>query len=605
MARKGAEVQPENPKTESRNPRLPLRAVRVLRGHLPLLSILAAYAVLAVAVQAHCAELLSSDGECYLRMAAAYARGDFRHALFGHWSPLGAWMAAPLVAVGMSPRIAFRVMIGLWGALCVVGTWRLARRLADHRFQIPDSKSQFASRRSQISQVAAAACAALLAVEFSADHRVDLLLAAALLFYLDAATDERLLRSRRWALWVGALGGIAYLAKLYALPFVAAHFTLTVLLRSWSKSRITRHALRSEYGVRRAECGMRAGMWNLESGMPLRCAALAWAFGALGLALVAAPWVAVLSAKYGRLTFGTAAATSYALVGPGSGDARQQAITGLRRPPDDAPNVWQDATREPPIPATPPQLVGIAEKLRLAGGNAVKILGHIARLDEFRLGLVALALLPIALMAAWRDLERAFGYAALLLAVLIFCGGYAFIQAENERYFWFVFFVLTAAAFHFVGLAPEAVGRLGAGRRERALVGVVAAVLAAASFGFHPVRSVAELLRQPPPGREHRLMAERLRARGIAGPLASSNWHDGLHTAFYLDAKYAGMPAARDPAGIVAEMRAAGATTLLVWRDEPLARALRGEPGGLRFVESAAKTELQSPRGGAWVFALP
>lgn len=542
---------------------------------LPLLAILGLYLALAIVVQSHCAELLTSDGECYLRMTAAYARGDLRRAVFGHWSPLGAWMAAPLAAAGLSPRVAFRAMIGLWGALAVVGVWRLAGRLCNGAARGAECgpRPEIADRTPPVSRAAATACAALLAIEFSVDHRVDLLLAAALLFYLDAALDERLLRSRAWALWVGVLGGIAYLAKLYALPFVAAHFTLIVLLRSWAESRVTRQASGGECGVRSTECGV-------ESERPLRRAALAWGFGFLGLALVAAPWVAVLSAMHGRFTIGTAAATSYALVGPGSGDARRQAITGLRRPPADAPNVWQDATREPPLPGGEGTPVSLAARLRLAGGNALRIVGHIVRLDEFRLGLVALGLLPLACGAAWRDRERAFRYAALLLAVGVFCGGYAFVQAENARYFWFVFFVLAAVAFHFVGRAPGVLARLGAGRRERRLVGVAAAALAVVSFGFHPARSVLDLLRRPPPGREHRLVAERLREMGVEGPLAAAGeraWWNGLHTAYYLDAPYAGTPATSDPKGIVAEMREAAAVTLLVWGDAPMATVLRVE----------------------------
>jgi len=573
-------------------------------SRLGLCGSLTLYLLLALLVQTRCAELLTSDGECYLRMVAAYARGDIGRAVFGHWSPLGAWLAAPLAIAGLSPRVAFRVMIGLWGALCVIGTWRVAGRLLGVRgrglgAQNPGTEHPTPDTASSSWLLAAAtACAALLAAEFSFDHRVDLLLAAALLFYLDAAMDERLLRSRKRALGVGALGGIAYLAKLYALPFFAAHFTLTVLLRAWFESRSG-----GECGVRRAKGGPQSEMGDGEWRTPLRRAALAWGLGLAGFALVAAPWVAVLSAKYGRLTFGTAAATSYALVGPGSGDARQQAITGLRRPPADAPNVWQDATREPPVPAAAARRVALGETLRLAGANALRIARHVARLDEFRLGLAALVLLPAALVATWRDRGRAFRYAALLLAVSIFCGGYAFIQADNARYFWFVFLALTAAAFHFVGLVPRALERLGAGRRERRAVGVAAVALAAVSFGYHPVRAVWDLLRQPPPGREHRLMAERLRALGIQGPLASSNWWDGLHTAYYLDAKYAGTPAARAPAALAAEMRAAEARVLLVWRDAALAAAVQGEPA-LEFVEFAGPAALQSARGGAWVFRL-
>jgi hypothetical protein len=95
-------------------------------------------------------------------------------------------------------------------------------------------------------------------------------------------------------------------------------------------------------------------------------------------------------------------------------------------------------------------------------------------------------------------------------------------------------------------------------------------------------------------------MAERLRTLGIAGPLASNDWWDGLHTAYYLDAQYAGTPAARDPKGIVAEMRREGAKALIIWRDLRLAFALRLEPA-LEFMPEATP---RSPDVGAWAFRL-
>lgn len=589
-----------SPKSRIANPGLAVRAARLVHGPFPLILILIldAYAVLAVLVQMHCADLLTSDGECYLRIAEYYAKGDLRRAVFGYWSPLASWLAVPLLWAGLEARHAFRILIALWGALCVVGTWRVARRVSGIGCWLPGSQvarteSREPSTLSSFRLTAAAAgCAALLALEFSVEHRVDLLMAALLLFYLDAAMDERLLSSRALALCAGVLGGLAYLAKLYALPFFAAHFTLTVLIRAWTEGR--------------EDCGLESEMRNPKPAMPVRRAALAWASGALGFAVVATPWVAVLSAKYGRLTFGTAAATAYDYVGPGSGDARQQAITGLRRPPEDAPNVWQDASREWPIPEGARQPVGMGEKATLAAANALKILRDIARLDEFGLGLVALALLPVATVVARRERERAFRYAVLLLAVVIYCGGYALIYAEERRYFWFVYFAAVALAFHFAGLLPRLLARLapGWGERQRRLLAIAVGVVVTVSFVFHPIRFLGDLFRQPPPGREHRLMAERLRALGVEGPLASNNWWDGLHTAYYLDAKYAGMPAAKDPEGIAAEMREAGATTLLVWRDQQLAFSLRRQPGKLELVEFVAAEEIQSLRGGAWVFRL-
>ena len=499
------------------------------RTHLAL--VLAGYGALAAAVQAHCADLLTSDGECYLRMAVWYARGDVRHALFGVWSPLGPWLTVPLVALGMVPRYAFRVMIGLWGGLTVFGAWRLAGRLG----------------MGNAWRAAVALCAALLAAEFSADHRVDLLLTGLLLLYLDASLDGRVVISRWRAFATGALGGLAYLAKLYALPFFAVHFPVALLCHLWAR----------RWGEG----------WLRRFGSAL-------GLGVAGFAVVAAPQVALLTSKYGRLTFGTAAGKSYTLVGPGSGSARARGIQGLRKPPPDAPNVWQDATRERLVwpkqgaPCPFSSLEAFARLVKVASRNVLRILGHFASLDEFRLGLVALAITPIVLLLSLRRREQAASYLIVVLALGVFCGGYALVQAANRRYFWFPMFVLLALVFHYLGLLSD----------RRKVLAVAGCVVAVVSFTFHPVRFVSTLLSGPPPGREHRVVAERLAALGVRGVLCSTNWWDGLHTAYYLGAQYAGMPVSREPGEVAEEMRRAGAKLLLVWNDPALAARFAGHP---------------------------
>jgi len=543
---------------------MPARWIHSPRVHLA--AVLLACSPLAIVVQTHCADLLTSDGECYVRMAQHYARGEFRQAVFGQWSPLGSLMTAPLVAAGMVPRHAFRLMIGLWGALAVLGAWRLAARFTVGPWM----------------RAGLAACTALLAIEFSAHHRVDLLVAAVLLLYLDAAMDPRLLASRRRALGAGALGALAYLAKFYALPFVLVHFPLVVLARTWAE---------------RGEPG----------GPGLRRAAAAWAMGMLGFALVAAPWAIALSVRFGRPTLGTTGGDAYAssLAAAGSMGVRRSRIAGLRRPPEGAHSVWHDSNRLPQRDTEAPHSpfrswANLAALLGRTARNGAKIAGHVASLDEFRLGLTALALVPVVLVATWRR-RTAFPYLAALLSVGVYCGGYAIVDAREERFFWFVLLLAAVMAFHFAGRVPWALGRLAprAGVRQRRLVAVVVGTAVVVSFAFHPIRFAAVLLRQPPPGREHRLVAQRLREMGVGGPLAAiarpddMAWHQGLHTAYYLDAKYAGQPAAGDPQGIAAEMRQAGATALLVWGavvdrsqglggggwlDAPIAQWLRAEP---------------------------
>jgi len=572
----------------------------------PLAGILFGYAVLAALVQAHCTDLLSSDGECYLRIAVTTAHGDFRHAVFGHWSPLGSWLTVPLVAGGMVPRHAFRVMIGLWGAAAVVGAWRLAGRFGS----------------SGAWRIAATACAAVLAAEFSAEHRVDLLLAALLLFYLDAVMDERLLTSRRWAAGVGALGGVAYLAKLYALPFFAVHYTLMVLAQGWvargqgaggSQQSVGRASLHAEPSSGSAPAG-RCSSLGVPHPSPLprgegmqkrplwRAMAVAWLAGVAAFALVAAPWVAVLSLKHGRLTVGTAAAQTYAQCGPGAGDTRPWATTGLRKPPDHAYNVWQDAELDLPVstkPASPFRgREAFAEQMRTVWRNLGAMRMHFAGLDRFRLGLAAIALTPLAFLLTLRRREAAFRHLAAAATIAVFCGGYSFIYADEERFFWFPFLLAPPIAFHYVAVAARAARRLmpRTSARRAQLLGAALGLLAAASFADRSCAYLRELFGSPPPGREHRLVAQRLAAWGIQGPLAAMGpphgphtaWHDGLHAAYYLNAQYAGMPAAQTPDRIVAEMRRRGS------QDAP--RVGRAAPGGRPPRRARSETGRHHPR---------
>ena len=505
--------------------------LRDSRFHLALALLL--YAAVAAPVQVHCCDLLTSDGECYLRMAEWYARGDVRHALFGDWSPLGPWLTVPLVALGMVPRYAFRVMIGLWGALTVFGAWRLAGRIGVGKAW----------------RALAACCAALLAAEFSTDHRVDLLLTGLLLLYLDASLDRRVLTSRRWALGTGAIGGFAYLAKLYALPFFAVHFPAMLLAHAWG---------------RRWEKG-----W-------LRDFACAFALGALGCAVVAAPQVALLTCKYGRLTFGTAAQGAIAFTGPGFQEARVERLAGLKVPPPDAPNAWQDATREELVrvrqrfPSPLSSARAFWRQSRLALQTAAVIRGHLASLDEFRLGLIALVATCVVPLVVRGRRERVATYLVLLYTIAVFCGGYAFVQATDKRLFWFPMFVSLVLVFHYLSLL--------AGLKRLRLVVAAAGAVAVISFAFHPVRFVATLLGGPPPGREHRVVAERLAAIGVRGVVCSTNWWDGLHSAYYLGAKYAGKPASREPAEIAQEMQRAGSEVILVWNDPMLGERLARHP---------------------------
>src|SRR5690606_7423188 len=103
----------------------------------------------------------------------------------------------------------------------------------------------------------------------------DVLLACLLLWYL--ALIWRRPRTVRAAAAAGLCAGVAYLSKSYAFPFFAVHILGTAAFELWT--------------VRRRQ---------IRKLPPARLAAACLCF-----ALPAAPWAALLSERYGELTFGT------------------------------------------------------------------------------------------------------------------------------------------------------------------------------------------------------------------------------------------------------------------------------------------------------------
>ena len=198
-------------------------------------------------------------------------------------------------------------------------------------------------------------------------------------------------------------------------------------------------------------------------------------------------------------------------------------------------------------------------------------------------GLALATLVLLALGALLATPAVAHRHRVVLGAVLVYCGGYSLVYAGDERYFWFVYVVLLVAAFEWARALPAALARLmsGAGPSQRRLVATVVAAAVWCAFGLPAAHGLREVLGGPPPGRQHRVVAAQLDKWGIDGPMAAvgdHGWWDGLHVAYFLNAKYAGSPAATSPRDIAAEMRRASAVALLVFGRAPLAAALRAAP---------------------------
>jgi len=202
------------------------------------------------------------DGVFYIHIAQKYAAGHFWSAVNSVWTPLHTWLLAIPLLAGMSPLPATKLITCLYGACCLASVWKLTL-----------SNGVLSAGRICVGL----ALIPLLLFMAMFYQEPDLVGMALMMWYLALVSDQRGSRGLGAGLLVGAIGGVAYLAKAYYLPFFAVHFGgLCVLQLIRLKGSRRRTMI---YGV----SGLLASM------------------------LVAAPWIAVISTKYHHFTINDAA----------------------------------------------------------------------------------------------------------------------------------------------------------------------------------------------------------------------------------------------------------------------------------------------------------
>jgi hypothetical protein len=300
---------------------------------------------------------------------------------------------------------------------------------------------------------------------------------------------------RGGALATGALFGAAFLAKAVALPA-----SLLVLAA--------------------------AGILRLLLGQARRAILQDAASAALGLLLVAGPWIAVLTVQAGRPTLGTTARVNHALVGPTDVDRFHPTFRTLHVPGPGRLSTWEapDALpyREWSPLASSQHLAHFASSLR---ANARTILRQLGDFDLLGLGVVA-AVLGFAAHLPWRSGMARARWRWSLLGVLLPSALYLPFLSSCTRYYTATYPFLLVAA---IGVTRSLLGpAAGAGARLllTAVVGVAFLGVSAPSLG----RSLARP-RGNPELADARAWQAALAGSGLTGPVASIDPNG--HTAFY------------------------------------------------------------------------
>jgi hypothetical protein len=240
---------------------------------------------------------LNPDGVAYLRIAGYNAHGQTGLAVSGYWGPLLSWLMAPGLAAGMSPLVVARVVMALTAVIFLLGCVAVFRA-----FQLPARW-----------QLWGAWLAAAVSVCWSVENISPDLLAAGLVgFAFSKQLEFQSAGKPPVAVWSGIGWGLAYLAKAAALP-------LALLVSA----------------------GMLAVQWYRGNG-ELKRAAPGWLMMWLCVAVMAGPWIAVISTKYHRLTISRSAELNHAMVGPADMDRFYPLDRGFYEPEPGRVTLWED-----------------------------------------------------------------------------------------------------------------------------------------------------------------------------------------------------------------------------------------------------------------------
>lgn len=418
-------------------------------------------------------QMVNPDAVSYIRASSYYLHGRLDLAVNGYWGPLLSWIIVPLLPLFRDPVGAARVAMGLSAVLFLAGCVSVF----------------WAFRLSRAAVLAGTWLAAIASVEWSVAYITpDLLLAGLLALACSLVLAQSWLTRARTQVGAGLLLGAAYLAKAIALPFALLFLAAMSAIQLISR----RSAARMVFS---------AGVRTMA-----------------GFAVIAAPWMIVLSLHYGRPVFSTSGLPAHAIVGPNDVERYHPTFVAWRQPPEGRVTTWEEPSCMPYRSWSPLQNFTYARhQAYLILHNFYWVLVMLARFDSVGIGLTSL-MAALLLHKRWRPNMRGhpWRWAAVPVACLVAWYLPVYFQGE-ARYCWPTYvFILTAA----LGMAEWLAASVGGGKR---LLGAAVLTVVILAFGFPAGKATALALRGYRDAEYDcaRDVCKRLDAAGLRGPIAS------------------------------------------------------------------------------------
>ena len=486
-----------------------------------------AYALMLVSMLNNLARL-NTDAISYMRVGEYWSVGNLGFAVNGYWGPLLSWLMVPFLWLGVKPLLAGKLAMLISGMVFFHGSLFLVRSVGLRL----------------IDELIVAWVLALTIPGWMSNHVTpDLLVAGLMAFALGQAVSSDWLANRRRALGTGATWGLAYLAKAVALPIGVVVSVLLALCWRLGQAENRRAAWR--------RLGVSLGL----------------------LALVAAPWITVLSLKYDKPTFSTSGPIAHAIVGPGNDRPAPHPFgSTIYQPEPGRVTAWEDPSRMGYDYWSP---FGSGEnfwhQLTLIGRNAGTVFQFLVAFDGvgalfgwFGVGTLVFGL---ALFAKWPWAKNWLADRWRWMVIPLIClGGIylpVYVMPVDQRYFYLflpLVMILTLGLF-----SP-----FFANKRQTGLVWMLVFLL---PLLWHlPSRYSAGLYAQN--------LAKRMEEAGSVGPIVGSTFFSseghrlGLYVAWHL-----GQPWLGDVRSASLEAyKNSGARFTIAIPNSPLAKKLDADP---------------------------
>ena len=542
------QLQPAHPSVSL--PGIPLR--RVLGGAL------ATYAILVTFLAIRQLDYINADFVGYATIARRiFQRQGAENLITGCWSPLFSWCMVPFLALGVGDLVAGRWVLILGGTLYLLAAYGITSR-----FHGPDS------RRNLLLTAGLLTCAVLQAAQWAtAMLNPDMLAAGLLYLCLYLLLDPKLPSRPGRAMLTGLVAGLAYLAKAYMLPYLIVLIPLTLLLRRLFTPPIQISNLKSQISdprsqiphppIQHSECG----------GDSIQHSIRTLILSLVGFALVASPWIVVLSTHYHRFTYSTAGSSNHANVSPDNFGNDPMWHQGLLRDFIADPYFAPDWSAFQDLPH-------LLHQARVFVYNARNAAGHSA----------PWLILPVGAAAyLWRAQRRRprqsgpllsaqdrLGICWGLLAAAVYAGGYCMVDIQ-ARYFLAVIAPLLGLAGLLMILAVPAGHSPPAPMARTWYHSVPAAIVLVALFSSQDIFRMERIAVQHPQSvelRRYRTISGSLRAANLPpGPFAATNYHAGLYLAYAWDRlpSYLGAPLPDNAAEMMKQLQASEARIYLRW----------------------------------------